>query len=66
LGWKEQRELVQQGVKEGFQEDWINAGFVLRSRERGIDLEWHFAQFAPETNEENCLLENQETGRLIS
>lgn len=65
LGWKEQKELFQQGIDQGFKEDWINAGFVLRSRERGIDLEWHFAQFAPGTDEEKCLLENQETRRLI-
>lgn len=65
LGWQEQKELFQQGVEQGLKEDWINAGFILRSRERGIDLDCHFFEFAPGTDEQNCLLENQEARRLI-
>jgi hypothetical protein len=48
LGWAEKDELVQKGMDEGFQEDWINVGFILRSYERGIDIEWHFAEFVPQ------------------
>ncbi len=48
MGWAEQEELVQQGVKEGFQEDWIIVGFEERAGERGIDLEWHFSEHPTE------------------
>ena len=58
LGWQEEKELIQEGVKAGFKEDWINAGFVLRSRERGIDLDLHFAEFSPQENKKDPVLES--------
>lgn len=51
LGWKEKKHLVQEGVKLGFDEDWIVYGFEDEAERRGIDLEWHFAEEPPKVRE---------------
>ena len=57
LGWQEQKQMVNDGVKEGLIRGWIDAGFEDRATERGIDLEWHFFEFPrqPKAQESNLL-----------
>lgn len=42
MGWAEQKQLVEEGARMNLNRDWIDVGFELESRDRGIDLEWHF------------------------
>jgi hypothetical protein len=42
MGWKEHDEIIDEGVKQGFDRDYINLGFELQAEKRGIDLEWSF------------------------
>jgi hypothetical protein len=42
LGWDDYDQMVQEGLKNGLIEDWIDRGLEHQARERGIDPEWHF------------------------
>jgi len=42
LGWKEQKEMINEGIKAGLDRDYINLGFEMQAEKRGIDLEWAF------------------------
>lgn len=47
LGWAETDALIEQGVQEGLDGNWIRMGFDRQAQLRGISLEWSFFQYPP-------------------
>jgi len=47
LGWEDRENMIKEGVEAGLDGDWIDYGFEIESKKRGIDLEWSFYKTPP-------------------
>ena len=47
LGWKEEEDLIEEGIQSGLLREWVEAGLWRQAEVRGIDLEWSFFEFPP-------------------
>lgn len=51
MGWDEYKAQIDEGVKMGLDQRYIEFGFEEQAGERGIDLEWSFHAIIPDSRE---------------